>query len=99
MMLQAGSVLITYRIDKPPEEMISGTSEAQRIADHDIKFLSYEGPVNKGLGDVAMCERGKYTIVEETSQFTRIEFCGNIISGRFVLKLAGDDKYTLEREK
>ena len=49
-MLESGEALQTYRLDKAPEEVLHQTANAVRIFNHPLKFLTYQGPVNKGRG-------------------------------------------------
>ena len=65
LMLEAGEVLETYRVNTPPEEWPARPVEAERIFDHSPRFLEYEGVVNKGKGDVKIADSGRYEILEE----------------------------------
>jgi hypothetical protein len=47
LMLEAGDVLETYRLAVPPEKITGKPVEAVKIFDHPLKFLTYEGSVNK----------------------------------------------------
>jgi hypothetical protein len=58
LMLQVGCVLQTYRLDKAPKEIIHSPAKANLISDHPFKFLTYEGPVNRGKGNVHLIESG-----------------------------------------
>ena len=77
LMLEAGEGLKTYRIDMPPEKWGNKPIEAEKIFDHDLKFLSYEGSVNKGKGKVKIEEKGTYKILEKDENMMRIELEGD----------------------
>jgi len=98
MMLRAGSVLITYRLDSPPEDITTRRALATKIADHDLKFLTYQGPVNHGRGSVQLVDKGTYRIIEQHPAFTIFEFSGNILRGRYKLTAVNDDQYKFECE-
>ena len=50
LMLESGDILQTWRLSKNPDEIVNQSAEAVKIFDHPLKFLTYEGPVNKGKG-------------------------------------------------
>jgi hypothetical protein len=53
--------LLTYSLLSPPAELLqNGKVRCKRIFDHDRKFLSYEGAVNKGKGNVVRIDEGQY---------------------------------------
>ena len=63
LMLQAGQVLQTYRLQLPPEQLRRDGCTATRILDHPLKFLSYEGSVNNGQGSVELVDSGTYEVL------------------------------------
>jgi len=81
LMLDEGEILRTYRINVPPEKMNKSPVKAERIFDHSLKFLDYEGSVNKGKGTVAVADKGMYEVVEETEDKMRILFEGEVLKG------------------
>ena len=53
--------LETFRLDSKLKPLGAGeTIELEKIADHDIKFLSYQGKVNKGKGNVEIVQSGSF---------------------------------------
>ena len=86
LMLQCENTLETYRLEIEPDELVSQTCSAARIADHPLRFLTYEGPVNKGLGSVEIAEKGKYRLLQNEADKKQIEFVGGILKGVFTLQ-------------
>jgi hypothetical protein len=70
-----------------------GPVEAVRILDHPLKFLSYEGSVNKGKGSVAIADAGTYRVLTEGQKQRRMEFAGSILKGKFILSRVGGDQW------
>ena len=59
LMLEAGSVLRTWRLRPPPRrgEAIVATA----VFEHRLLYLDYEGPISGGRGRVLRWEHGTYT--------------------------------------
>jgi len=100
LMLELGGVLQTYRLDKPPSKVLRHTVNATKIFDHPLKFLTYQGPVNKGKGTVRMTEAGTYQILHQsaghlTVELNRIELRlnGKVLQGKFILTHIEGDKW------
>lgn len=93
LMLESGSILKTWRLDAPPENIGSQTLTAIKIFDHDLKFLTYEGLVNSGLGSVRIVETGSFNILAEDEASIRLSFQSKILKGNFVLEHASLDKW------
>lgn len=64
LMLEQDDVLTTFRLEEPPEQALVHAVRAEKILDHPLRFLSYEGPVQKGTGRVHIVERGSWRPVE-----------------------------------
>ncbi len=92
LMLESGRALETYRVGVPPEELSKGPVEMVRILDHPLKFLSYQGSVNKGKGSVEIADSGVYRILARDEEQQMLEFAGDILKGKFVLSLANENK-------
>jgi len=52
LMLEQGDVLATFRLQEPPGQVLVHAVRAERIVDHPMRFLWYEGPVQNGAGRV-----------------------------------------------
>jgi hypothetical protein len=93
LMLEAGEALETYRLILPPEKLIKETSPAVKIFEHPLRFLTYEGPVNQGQGNVKIADCGTYYAVGRESDRTELELAGQILKGRFILNRTADDEW------
>ncbi|MGA2093358.1 MAG: DNA polymerase ligase N-terminal domain-containing protein [Sedimentisphaerales bacterium] len=83
LMLETGYFLETYRIGEPPEQWGSNPIEAVRIFDHPLKFLTYEGSVNKGKGSVKIADSGTYNVLSQNKTLLTLEIAGAILKGEF----------------
>lgn len=84
LMLQVNDALQTYRLQLPPEKL-KQKNTAVKISDHPLRFLIYEGSVNKGLGSVQIADCGTYELLNETDDSKKIQFHGNVLKGIFTL--------------
>ena len=85
MMLEADGVLLTYRLDLPPEQVLGRRTTATKIFDHPVKFLTYEGSVNKGLGSVRIADSGTYRVLDQRAKLLLLDLDGQILAGQFRL--------------
>jgi hypothetical protein len=105
-MLELADILQTYRLDKAPAQILHLAAGAVKIFDHPLKFLTYQGPVNKGRGNVRIIESGTYKMVHQAhpvrdskekvsnGAHNRIELNlnGKILKGKFTLShIEGDN--------
>jgi bifunctional non-homologous end joining protein LigD len=92
-MLEYGSVLKTWRLDTAPESITARPVAAAKIFDHDLKFLHYEGPVNKGQGRVRIADKGTFEILEESEKKLCLGLHGKILFGKFSLEHIDGDQW------
>jgi len=92
-MIEAGPVLETYRLEMPPENLSGQNSSAIKIFDHPLKFLTYEGSVNKGLGSVEIAETGSYQLLNKTDDSIELQLSGKFLKGRFSLAHIEADRW------
>ena len=100
LMLETGGVLQTWRLDLPPESVSSGLSApctATRIHDHPLRFLTYQGSVNNGLGSVRIVDSGTYQLIDHSADCLLLEFNGEILSGKCRLAHAENDLWEFHR--
>lgn len=66
LLLEAGAVAWTWRLlDEPgPGREV----RTERIGDHRLLYLNYEGPVSGNRGQVTRWDTGTYRIVEESEE-------------------------------
>jgi hypothetical protein len=60
-MLEEDGVLLTWRLPAPPP-FSRGVMRAERIGDHRLAYLDYEGPVSGDRGAVKRWDRGNYSL-------------------------------------
>jgi bifunctional non-homologous end joining protein LigD len=94
LMLESGGILETYRLALPPEKWEKEAIEAVKIFDHPLKFLTYQGRVNKGKGQVEIADCGTYRLIKDETQ-QRILFTGNLLKGEYQLCLIEGDRWEL----
>lgn len=92
LMLECDGVLLSWRIPIQGPGALSTPIAAQRMADHRLAYLDYEGPVSGNRGSVARVDRGGLEI--SFLEPHRIEFTasGSRMRGSFRLsQIAGGD--------
>ena len=98
-MLEVGSVLATYRLQLPPEELLQQTTTAVKIFDHPLRFLTYEGSVNNDKGSVRIAEAGTYQLLNQTSESYQLQLDGKILKGKFTLTHIEANKWKFARDQ
>ncbi len=96
LMLESGEVLQTYRLELPPEEISQRANTAVKIFDHPAKFLTYEGSVNEGKGNVKIADAGTYRILSDNQESQTLQLEGEILKGKFSLTHIKDDDWQFE---
>ena len=86
LMLEVGQELETYRLNVPPDKLAQGAiASATRNFNHPLKFLTYEGSVNKGQGTVEIAESGTYIFLSRDEHLQEIQLDGKVLQGKFTL--------------
>ncbi|MHC4555202.1 MAG: DNA polymerase ligase N-terminal domain-containing protein [Planctomycetota bacterium] len=93
LMLEMEDCLWTWRLNTPPAEIENEPISAERIHDHPLRFLSYEGPVQNKTGHVKIADQGLYQIIEQTDISLVALFEGQILSGTFGLYRLDEKKH------
>jgi hypothetical protein len=63
-----------------------------KIVDHTLKFLVYEGPVQKGTGSVRLVDMGRYRSTHRDGDLIELRLAGQVLTGEYALThLGGDD--------
>ena len=97
LMLESADSLRTWRLDTPPHKIQSQPVPATSIADHPKRFLTYEGPVQNGQGNVRIVDSGTYCSAEETCTQLKLTLAGRILKGTFTLTHIADDSWQFTR--
>ncbi len=95
LMLGGEGILETYRVALPPERWGKEAIEAVKIFDHPLKFLTYEGPVNKGKGRVEITDCGIYHLIKSGENQKQISFEGKLLKCVYQLCLIEGDRWEL----
>ena len=93
LMLESGKMLETYRLEVPPEKLSAKKNPAVKIFDHSLKFLTYEGSVNKGKGRVEIADGGTYQLLSDAENRREMQISGKILKGKFVLTRIKNDRW------
>ena len=84
LMLERGGVLVTWSLPRSPEPGVDITG--QRLADHRLAYLDYEGPVSGGRGTVSRWDHGAYEEVDWGEDRVAVELHGEKLACRATLE-------------
>ncbi len=72
---------------------------AERIGDHRVTYLDYEGPIRGGRGEVRRVDGGEFLLIAASESAWEVEFFGARLRGRYRLERAasGGAAWTLRR--
>ncbi len=87
LMLERSGSLATYRIDAGDiNGFLAGLPvRAERIADHRMEYLGYEGPVGRGRGEVRIFDSGEYRDSDFSEMGVSVLLDGKRFSGELVI--------------
>ena len=99
LMLERPEALATWQVASSPAELAPGGSlAARRLGDHRKAYLTYEGPVSGGRGQVAILDAGSYEPVASADGRWLVRLAGRKLRGTFELIRTGEcDAWTLTR--
>jgi hypothetical protein len=98
-MLEFDETLQTYRLEESPEKVLDQPVNAVRISDHPLKFLAYQGSVNKGQGNVRTVETGTYKKTHQRHNRVKLSLNGRILRGHFSLTHITDDNWLFSKDR
>ncbi len=90
LLLEQPGGLWTWALPAPPER---GPAQAQRLPDHRLVYLEYEGPVSGGRGTVTRWDQGEYELLRADPQRLELCFWGEKLRGGYVLAATGSGDY------
>jgi hypothetical protein len=64
LMLECEGVLLTWALPERPAQ--GKTIDAEKLAEHRLDYLEYEGPISAGRGEVSRWDWGQYELVEQS---------------------------------
>lgn len=85
LMLERDGVLLTWSLQQLPAQWGGDAGErieAERLADHRLAYLDYEGPVSGNRGAVTRVAGGEFTWVSCDEQRIEVELTSGAIAGR-----------------
>ncbi len=93
LMIEKDAALTTFRLSQSPENAREHAIEAIRIFDHSMRFLTYEGPVQKGTGKVRIVEKGSCRAMDESESCMTLDLQGALLQGNFTLMRREGDRW------
>ncbi|MDP6443555.1 MAG: DNA polymerase ligase N-terminal domain-containing protein [Pirellulaceae bacterium] len=82
LMLEVGHALRTWAIDEIPGP---APVAADRLPDHRLAYLDYEGAISNNRGVVTRWDRGVYTTIAAEEGVWRVRLCGSQLCGELVI--------------
>jgi hypothetical protein len=92
LMLEAGDVLRTWRLARPPRQ--GETVAAEAAFDHRPFYLDYEGPVSGNRGTVVRWDAGTFTWLEEGEDRVAVRLHGQRLRGEAMLRRGSAGAWT-----
>lgn len=96
LMLERDAGLSTWSFETLPEvwrrtlgvstRAVSDAITAEKLPDHRLAYLDYEGPVSCNRGMVTRCDAGEYQPVEVTATLINVRLQGAKLAGVLQLK-------------
>jgi hypothetical protein len=91
LMIQRGEVLATWQLLADPRLEESWPIPVRRIQDHRLDYLTYEGPLSGGRGEVARIDEGECSWPDDSRPCEELQIAGRILDGGFrMAQVAGD---------
>ena len=82
----------------PPAEAGKTPLPLLKLADHPIRFLTYEGPVQNQTGRVRIADQGTFELAAQTPDKLTVHFDGHTLKGAFTLHLTdAENRWVLTR--
>jgi hypothetical protein len=83
LMFERGAALRTWACSAIP---VSGQEmPAEKLADHRLAYLDYEGEVSQGRGSVARVVAGEYEVLAESADLLCVLLASDTLSGELTL--------------
>jgi hypothetical protein len=93
LMFEQDDVLTTFRLENEPAQCLTQEVRAVKIFDHPLRFLTYEGPVQKETGKVRIVDSGVYRFLDRRDDLLALELNGTILKGDFTLIRLNDTEW------
>ncbi|MFN4260292.1 MAG: DNA polymerase ligase N-terminal domain-containing protein [Gemmataceae bacterium] len=89
LMLEAGTVLRTWRLAAAPE--VGHTVTAEPSFDHRLLYLDYEGPISGNRGQVRRWDAGTFTWLTDTENQVSVRLDGRRCQGRLLMECTNEE--------
>lgn len=93
LMFEQDGALATVRLEAEPAQALTYEVRAVKIFDHPLRFLTYEGPVQKGTGAVRIVDSGVYSYRDQRDDLWILTMDGAILKGDFTLSRIEDAEW------
>ena len=94
LMLESGGVLLTFSFAGFPAAGASG----ERIFDHRLKYLDFEGGLAGRKGRVTRVDRGTFDLLSLADEALHVHLRGERLSGGFRIVKGAGDAWVLDAE-
>jgi hypothetical protein len=84
LMLQQDQLLATWALAQPPDA--DGPVAAERLFNHRLVYLDYEGPVSDGRGNVTSWDQGTYEVRSRSEHVWTVLLAGRRLIGEATLR-------------
>jgi DNA polymerase Ligase (LigD) len=93
LMIQQGGALATWKSTVAPEAAQSEAVACERLADHRLTYLEYEGPISGDRGHVTRIDQGACSVEVWDEDRVDVVFRGMRMIGRYrICKTQDDDQ-------
>jgi hypothetical protein len=99
LMLEENGMLTTFRLEERPQGRPDHSIRAEKIFDHPLRFLTYEGPVQQETGRVHIVDHGTYCTRDRTNEEMVLEISGEILQGNFTLTHTTEAVWTFAQRR
>ena len=94
-MLEMGDSLWTWAV---AEEIQPGQMQtAERLPDHRLEYLTYEGPISNDRGQVSRWDADEYVVVQQSPEQLTVQLEGHRLRGVMELQLHSNQAETAQR--
>ncbi len=93
LMFEQGGVLLTFTFNRFPEV----GAACERIFDHRLRYLDFEGDIGEDKGTVERMDAGAYEVLSQNENVIDIEISGGRLTGTLRLTKCGPNQWRFLR--
>lgn len=97
LMVHLGEALSTWRLNVEPAKISFETTAIEKIADHPLRFLDYQGPVQNNTARVEIYDKGSFQILSCDNNFNKLVFQSSLFTGVYTLYNSSQTKWFLKK--